>query len=164
MGWALLLLVSPLKLSPVLTGHGVVYTRQSMDASGRISWSMWLARAVCTWIWCIISLWPSYLAVIVAVFGCCLWCTIGFPWRCYGRNSWFDSGYMFCVSFERFCDEFHIFSTLRRTPILQYLLSPFSRRTEKCALLTPQFTVFFALLTQRNLDIISMTIHGWQWV
>ena len=37
------------KLSPVLTEHGVVYTRQSTDASGRISWSMWLARAVCTW-------------------------------------------------------------------------------------------------------------------
>ena len=30
-------------------------------------------------IWCIISVWPSYLAVIVAVFGCCLWCAIGFP-------------------------------------------------------------------------------------
>ena len=37
------------KLSPVLTEHGVVYTRQSTEASGRISLAMWLARAVCTW-------------------------------------------------------------------------------------------------------------------
>ena len=34
------------KLSQVLTEHGVVYTRQSTDASGRISLSVWLARAV----------------------------------------------------------------------------------------------------------------------
>ena len=33
----------------MFTEHGVVYTRQSTDATGRISLSMWLARAVCTW-------------------------------------------------------------------------------------------------------------------
>ena len=38
------------------------------------------------------------------------------------------------------------------------VLSPFSRRTEKCAQLLLQFTVFLALLTLGNLDIISMTI------
>ena len=71
--------------------HGV---RQSTDASGRISLSLWLVRAVCTWKhWCIISLWPLYVAVIVAVFGCCLWCTIGFSRRCSGRNAWFASGW-----------------------------------------------------------------------
>ena len=40
---------------------------------------MWLARAVRTWRYGAISLWPSYLAVVVAVFVCCLWGTIGFP-------------------------------------------------------------------------------------
>ena len=35
--------------------------------------------------WCIISLWPSYLAVIVAVFGC-LWRTIGFLWEMLGTQ------------------------------------------------------------------------------
>ena len=99
------------KLSPVWTEHGVVYTCQSTDASGRISLSMWLARAVRTWVWAIRSR-PSYLAVIVAVSGCCLWRTIGFLWRCYGRNSWFASGYMFCIKFESFLTNF--------TPFLCY--------------------------------------------
>ena len=100
------------------------------------------------------------VSALVSVFGCCLWRTVGFSWGCLernawftsgwflrrvwvlpvrgdatGRNSWFDIGYMFCVSFERFFDEFHTFSMLRRTRILQYL-SPFSRR---------KFTVFFTL-------------------
>ena len=81
LGWTLLLLVSPLtqwsqKLSPVLTEHDIV-TPVSL-------WTLLeefpgLCGLLALQIWCIISLWPSYLAVIVAVFGCCLWCSIGFP-------------------------------------------------------------------------------------
>ena len=64
-------------LSPVWTEHGVVYTRHSTDASGKMSLSVWLARAVCTWKHGAFFRYGP-LAVIVAVFGCCLWCTIGF--------------------------------------------------------------------------------------
>ena len=60
------------KLSPVLTEHGLVYTRQSTDAPGIISVYVACSRCPHMEIWCIISLWPSYLAVVVAVFGCCL--------------------------------------------------------------------------------------------
>ena len=76
----------------------------------------------------VIQSWPSYLAVIVAVSGCCLWSTIGFPWRCYGRHSWFDSGYMFCFSFERLFDEFHTFSLMRWTRTLQCCLRSHAER------------------------------------
>ena len=146
----------------------------------------WLARAVRTWKWCIISLWlriwqslslclgvacgvrldfpaDAWDAMLgspvdgLVVSGCCLWSKIGFPWSCCGCNSWFDSGYMVCVSFERFLDEFHTFCVLRRTRILQYCLHSHAERRSGAQLML-QFTVFFALLTQRNLDIISTTM------
>ena len=88
----------------------------------------------------------SYLAVIVAVFGCCLWSTIGFSGRCYGA---------ILGSTEDTCSASMDLCTNSSYPAV---LSPFSRRTEKCAQLMLQFTVFLALLTHGNQDIISATI------
>ena len=165
------------KLSPVLTEHGVVFTRQFTDASVHVACSRcphmeWATRA-----------WQLYLAVIVAVSGCflwrtigfsgrclgrnawfdcgwfsvvsgcCLWSTFGFPWRCYGRYFLFDSGCMFCVSFERLFDEFHTFSMMQRTRI----------NGEVCSADAPVYGLFHAAHTW-NSCIISTTIRGRQWV
>ena len=175
---ALLFLVSPLAQMSRSYRRCGLSTVSSSPVSLRtllekIPLSVWLARALPHMeIWCIISLWPSYLPVVVAVFGCCLWRTIGFSgyaWDamlvstvevsppCLGvacgvrmdfrrdnmlrPNSWFDSGYMFCVIFERFFDEFHTFFHFAEDSY-PAVLSPFSRRTEKCAQLMLQFTVF----------------------
>ena len=78
-------------------------------------------------VWAIRS-WPSYLAVIIVVSGCCLWRTIGLSGRCLGRNAWLDTGYMFCVSLERLYDEFHTFSMMRWTRILQCCLRSHAER------------------------------------
>ena len=49
-----------------------------------------------------------------------------------GCNTWFNSGYMSCVSTLVATDEFHTFSTLRQTRILKCCL-PFCCRAEKRA-------------------------------
>ena len=79
-------------------------------------------------------LWKNlpYLAVIVAVFGCCQWCTIGFSGRCLGRNGWFDSGYMFCVSYERLFGESHTFSMMRRL-VFCSVVSVLTQNGEVCS-------------------------------
>ena len=79
------------KLSPVWTGHGVVYTRQSTDASGRISLSVWLARAVCirkhgALFRCGPRIWQS-LSLCLGACGV----QLDFCGRCLGRNAWFAS-------------------------------------------------------------------------
>ena len=84
------------KLSTVWTQHGVVYTWTLLEE--------FPARAVRTW-----SLGYS---VLVLVSGChcrCVWIlSVAYDWtfqEMLGRNALLDSGYMFCVSLQRLCDE-----------------------------------------------------------
>ena len=133
-GWFVALLGLPScpviqKLSLVWTEHGVVFTRQSTDASGKNS-----VCVACSHMEWAVRARPSYLAVMSLCLGFACGVQLDFPgdaWDamlsstvdgfsvvsgCCGvrldlrgdatRNSWFDSGYMFCVSFERFFDEF----------------------------------------------------------
>ena len=109
------------------------------------------------------GVWASVSALVSGSHCRCVWVLlVEYDWisvEMLRRNSWFDSGYMFCVSFERFFDKFHHFfdAVVDSYPAV---LSPFSRRTEKRAQLMLHFAVFFALLTHGNLDIISTRICG----
>ena len=70
---------------------------------------------------CAVRTWNTYLTVTFPVCWCCLWSTAldfsGDSSASRGRFSWFDSGYMLCISTGRL-EELHTFSTLRQTRIL----------------------------------------------
>ena len=105
---------------------------------------MWLARVVCTWKYGAsfrygLRIWQS-LSLCLGVA-----CGVRLDFQeTLGTQFLVRQWIMFCVSFERFFDEFGMFSMLRRDSY-SAVLSPFSRRTEKCAQQMLQFTVFFAL-------------------
>ena len=101
-------------------------SRQSTEALRSLSFLV----AVCvvrTWNLVHYFLYASYMAVTFPVCGCCLWSTAldfsGDFSATRGRFSWFDSGYMFCISIGRL-EELHTFSTLRQTSIPDCVSSP----------------------------------------
>ena len=150
------------KLSPVLTEHGIVtpvslwtLLEEFPGLCGLLALSA-LGNMV-----------HYFVISLVSGSHCrCVWVLpVVFDWisgRCLGRDSWFDSGYMFRVSFERFFDEFHIFSTLRRTRILQYCLRSHAERRSVPSRCSSSRS--FSRCSHRNQDIVSMTVHGLQWV
>ena len=96
-------------------GHRHVSLRRLLEVCPSWLQSAWFALGI----WYIIYFfYASYLAVTFPVCGCCLWSTAldfsGDFSASRGRFSWFDSGYMFCISIGRL-EELHTFSTLRQT-------------------------------------------------
>ena len=95
-------------------------SRQSTEALRSLSFLV-AVFVVRTWNLVHYFLYASYLTVTFPVCGRCLWSTAldfsGDFSATRGRFSWFDSGYMFCISIGRL-EELHTFSTLRQTLFL----------------------------------------------
>ena len=90
------------------------------------------------------SLYASYRAVTLPESGCCLW-SAGWIFReilvCYsGANTWFDSGYMFCIS----CG-----ATAKWVRILKSFLSVLTQNGDVCSV---DASVFHPLLHSSHLE------------